>query len=41
MAGFDSLNNMLSDIGRGGIIIKDIIPKIFPDLQAKLNKESE
>ena len=31
LAGFKTLNNMLSDIGRGGVIVKDIIPKIFPD----------
>ena len=33
------VNNMLSDIGRGGVIVKDIIPKIFPDLQIKFQKE--
>ena len=39
LAGFKTLNNMLSDIGRGGVIIKDVIPKIFPDLQKNLSKE--
>ena len=39
MAGFKTLNNMLSDIGKGGVIIKDIIPKILPDLQIKIQKE--
>ena len=39
LAGFKTLNNMLSDIGRGGVIIKDVIPKIFPDLNKNLPKE--
>ncbi|MBL6826552.1 MAG: bifunctional (p)ppGpp synthetase/guanosine-3',5'-bis(diphosphate) 3'-pyrophosphohydrolase [Candidatus Marinimicrobia bacterium] len=39
IAGFKTLNNMLSDIGRGGVIIKDVIPKIFPDLKKNLPKE--
>ena len=39
LAGFKTLNNMLSDIGKGGVIIKDIIPKILPDLQIKIQKE--
>ena len=41
LAGFKTLNNMLSDIGRGGVIVKDIIPKIFPDLNSNLQKEIE
>ena len=41
LAGFKTLNNMLSDIGRGGVIVKDIIPKIFPDLNNNLKKEIE
>ena len=36
LAGFKTLNNMLSDIGKGGVIIKDVIPKIFPDPPKKL-----
>ena len=39
LAGFKTLNDMLSDIGRGGVIIKDVIPKIFPDLHKNLPKE--
>ena len=41
LAGFKTLNNMLSDIGRGGVIVKDIIPKIFPDLNSNLQKGIE
>ncbi len=37
--GYKTLNNMLADIGKGGVIIKDVIPKIFPDLQKNLPKE--
>ena len=40
-AGFKSLNNMLSDIGKGAVIVKDLIPKIFSDLNNNLNKEIE
>jgi len=40
-AGFKTLNNMLSDIGKGAVIVKDLIPKIFSDLNNNLNKEIE
>ena len=40
-AGFKTLNNMLSDIGKGAVTVKDLIPKIFSDLNNNLNKEIE
>ena len=40
-AGFKTLNNMLSDIGKGAVIVKDLIPKIFSDLNNNFNKEIE
>ena len=40
-AGFKTLNNMLSDIGKGAVIVKDLIPKIFSDLNNSFNKEIE
>ena len=32
---------MLSDIGKGAVTVKDLIPKIFSDLNNNLNKEIE
>lgn len=40
-AGYKTLDGMLSDIGRGGSTIKDILPKIIPDLKSNQNKEIE
>ena len=40
-AGYKTMDSMISDIGRGGSTVKDIIPKIFPDLKTTKNKDVE
>jgi guanosine-3',5'-bis(diphosphate) 3'-pyrophosphohydrolase len=40
-AGYKTLDNMISDIGRGGSTVKDILPKVFPDLKTNKNKDIE
>ena len=41
MAGYKTTDSMISDIGRGGSTIKDLLPKIFPDLKSNKNKDVE
>lgn len=41
MAGYKTIDSMISDIGRGGSTIKDLLPKIFPDLKSNKNKDVE
>ena len=41
MAGYKTIDSMISDIGRGGSTIKDLLPKIFPDLKSNKNKDIE
>lgn len=40
-AGYKTIDSMISDIGRGGSTIKDLLPKIFPDLKSNKNKDVE
>jgi len=40
-AGYKTTDSMISDIGRGGSTIKDLLPKIFPDLKSNKNKDVE
>jgi len=37
---YKNFNDFLSDLGRGRIILKDILAKLFPEIQASKNKES-
>jgi GTP pyrophosphokinase len=39
--GYKTMDSMISDIGRGGSTIKDILPKIFPDLKSNKSKDIE
>ena len=41
MAGYKTTDSMISDIGRGVSTIKDLLPKIFPDLKSNKNKDVE
>ena len=41
IAGYKTTDSMISDIGRGGSTIKDLLPKIFPDLKSNKNKDVE
>ena len=41
MAGYKTTDSMISDIGRGSSTIKDLLPKIFPDLKSNKNKDVE
>ena len=38
--GYKNLNELLSDIGRGGLTVKDIISKMFPDIKTSQEKVS-
>ncbi len=38
--GYKNFNDLLSDLGRGGSTIKDIVTKIFPDVKTAPNKVS-
>ena len=38
--GYKNLNELLSDIGRGGLTVKDVISKIFPDIKTSQEKVS-
>ena len=38
--GYKNFNDFLSDLGRGRIILKDVLAKLFPEIQASKNKES-
>ena len=40
-AGYKTIDSMISDIGRGGSTVKDLLPKIFPDLKSNKNKDVE
>jgi len=39
--GYDSIEKMLSDIGRGGVTVKDLVPKIFPELNNIESKDND
>jgi len=38
--GYKNFNELLSDIGRGGLTVKDVISKIFPDIKTSQEKVS-
>ena len=38
--GYKNFNELLSDIGRGGLTVKDIISKMFPDIKTSQEKVS-
>ena len=38
--GYKNLNELLSDIGRGGLTVKDIISEMFPDIKTSQEKVS-
>ncbi len=38
--GYKNLNELLSDIGRGGLTVKDVISKMFPDIKTSQEKVS-
>ena len=38
--GYKNLNELLSDIGRGGLTVKDVISKMFPDIKTSEEKVS-
>ena len=38
--GYKNFNELLSDIGRGGLTVKDVISKMFPDIKTSQDKVS-
>jgi len=38
--GYNNFNELLSDIGRGGLTVKDVISKMFPDIKTSQEKVS-
>ena len=38
--GYKNFNELLSDIGRGGLTVKDVISKMFPDIKTSQEKVS-
>ena len=38
--GYNNFNELLSDIGRGGLTVKDVVSKMFPDIKTSQEKVS-